>query len=354
MAELTGLESSCKPPKIGSVRGKRWSGLFAFVCLLALLPGGAASGAREAGSQTRTIKVGFFGTLDEALIGDQLAFETLRRKTGIRATYSTFVSPQAAVIAVTRGDVDIGVVGIHSTVQALSQGAPVRALLVAKQTNEWVFVSSTSTVAELHGKRVGYQTPGTETHAFAKIVLARAGVRDAQLVAVPGSPNRAAALAGGVLSAAWLNYVDFVRLTRERRGMRALASARSLVPFSAVQAVIVSESFLRSNRPLLRQVVGGLLDGYEQLYQPSGRTRWLARARATVFQTTPNDAVRVYENYKRIGFWPRRAKPLTKSQWQSRVLFWLAGDIVESVPEFERVWDLSFWRTIARRTATGR
>jgi ABC-type nitrate/sulfonate/bicarbonate transport system substrate-binding protein len=258
------------------------------------------------------------------------------------------VSPQAAVVAITRGDVDIGVVGIHSTIQAISQGAPLRALALAKQANEWVFVSNTATVAELRGKKVGYQTPGTETHAFSTVVLKRAGVRDAQLIAIPGSPNRAVALLGGVLDAAWLNYIDFVRIVREKRGFRALASARNLVPFSAVQAIVVSESYLQSNRALLRKVIPGLLEGYEELYRPSGRTRWLARARGTVFQAAPDDAGRVYENYRRIGNWPRVAKPLTKEQWESRVLFWLAGDIVESVPEFERIWDLSFWRAAAR------
>jgi ABC-type nitrate/sulfonate/bicarbonate transport system substrate-binding protein len=353
MARLN-LETSAHLSYTRIVRRRTFCGVFALLCLLALVPGEPATGARDSGAQARTIRVGFFGTLDEALIGDQLAFETLQRRTGIRARYSLFASPQAAVVAVTRGDVDLGVVGIHSTVQAIAQGAPLRALVVAKQTNEWVFVSSTPTIGELRGKRVGYQTPGTETHAFSKVLLAREGVRDAVLVAVPGSPNRAAAVAGGVLSAAWLNYVDFIRLTRERRGVRALASARSLVPFSAVQAVVVSESFLRSNRPLVRRVVEGLLVGYDQLYSRSGRARWLARARSTVFSSAPGDASRVYENYRRIGFWPRTAKPLTRAQWQGRVLFWIAGDIVESVPDFNRVWDLTFWRAAATRRPSQR
>jgi ABC-type nitrate/sulfonate/bicarbonate transport system substrate-binding protein len=316
--------------------------------VFALAIGGAVGSAAGGSEQAPTVRVGFFGTLDEALIGDQLAFEAMRRKNGVRSQFSTFVSPQAAVVAITRGDVDIGVVGLHSAVQAISQGAPIRALAVAKQANEWVFVSSTANVADLHGKKVGYQTPGTETHAFAKVLLSRAGVRDAQLIAVAGSPNRAAALVGGVLDAAWLNYVDFIRVVREKSGLRALASARSLVPFSALQAVVVSESYLRANRALLARVVPSLLDGYEDLYTSSGRSRWLARARGTVFEATPDDAARVYENYRRIGFWPRVGKPMTTAQWQSRVLFWLAGDIVESVPDQGRVWDLSFWRAAAR------
>ena len=291
--------------------------LCALLGVLALAVGGASTGARGASEQTPTLRVGFFGTFDEATIGDQLAFEALRRNTGIRAQYSTFVSPQAAVVAITRGDVDIGVVGIHSTVQAISQGAPLRALALAKQANEWVLVSNTATVGELRGKKVGYQTPGTETHAFSKVVLKRAGVRDAQLIAVPGSPNRAAALVAGVLDAAWLNYVDFVRLVREKKGFRALVSARNLVPFSAVQAIVVSESYLQSNRALLRKAIPGLLVGYESLYQSAGRTRWLARARNTVFQASPDDAGRVYENYRRIGNWPRVVKPLTKEQWRA-------------------------------------
>jgi ABC-type nitrate/sulfonate/bicarbonate transport system substrate-binding protein len=330
------------------VRGRGTLRLGLLLAVVMLVLGGAAGGAAGGQQQATTIKVGFFGTLDEALIGDQLAFETLRRRSGIVPQYSTFVSPQAAVVAVTRGDVDIGVVGLHSTVQAISQGAPIKALAVAKQTNEWVFVSNTRTVGELRGKKIGYQTPGTETHAFAKVVLSRAGVRDAQLIAVPGSPNRAAALVGGVLDAAWLNYVDFIRVVREKPSLRALTSARNLVPYSAVQAVVVSDEYLRSNRALLNRVIPALMDGYEGLYATGGRNRWLARARASVFKATPTDATRVYDNYRRLGFWPRVTRPLTRTQWESRVLFWLAGDIVESVPDFNRVWDLSFWRAAAR------
>jgi NitT/TauT family transport system substrate-binding protein len=335
------------------VRGREYRGLLAALALVAVLLAGLASAAAGAPSQTRTLRVGFFGSFDEAAIGDELAFATLRRQTGLGVSFSTFVSPQAAVIAVTRGDVDIGITGLHSTVAAINEGAPLRALLVAKQVNEWVFVADATSLAALRGRKIGYQTPGTETEAFAKVLLRRAGLRpgDVELTALPGSPNRAIALLNGSLGAAWLNYVDFLRVVGEKPSLRALASARSLVPFSALHAVVVSESFLQTNRPLLQRVVTALLQGYEELYRPAGKARWLARAQATVFKDDPATAARVYASYRRIGLWPRTAAPVTKAQWESRVLFWLAGDIVSSVPEFDRVWDLSFWRTAARQQA---
>ena len=98
----------------------------------------------------------------------------------------------------------------------------------------------------------------------------------------------------------------------------------------------------------MRRLVRGMLDGYGSMYTAEGRQRWIAKARAGVFKDEPALAARVYENYRRLKLWPRRTEPVTKAQWESRVLFWLAGDVVESVPSFERVWDLSLWRAAAR------
>ena len=184
----------------------------AAVCVLvgALAVGAAGASPRA----TVTLKVGFFGTFDESTVADQLAFESLARTAGIQVSFVTFATPQAAVVAVTRGDVDLGITGLHSTSRAINEGAPLKALLVAEMANEWVFVADAPNVAALRGRRVGYQTPGTETQAYASVLLRRSGLKtsDVTMTALPGSPNRAIALLNGQLAGTWLNYVDFLRV----------------------------------------------------------------------------------------------------------------------------------------------
>lgn len=316
---------------------------FAVAALVAVAT--AAAGTRE----TTTLRVGVFGTLDESSVADQLAFTSLRRS-GITVSYVSFATPQATVIAVARGDVDIGITGLQSTTRAIGEGAPVRAILASNMANEWVFVADAPSVAALRGRKVGYQTPGTETQAYASVLLRRYGLTtsDVTMTAVPGSPNRAIALLAGQLAGAWLNYVDFLKVMREKPTLHPLASARTLAPFSAVSVMIVSEDYLVSHRPLLQRVVTGVLSSYDSTYTEAGKARWIALASKAVFRDEPALATRVYQDYRRIKFWPRRSQPVTKAQWESRVLFWLAGDVVDSVPAFEQVWDLSFWRTAAR------
>lgn len=306
----------------------------------------------EGANQSTTLRVGYAFGIDAAATGDRVAFARLRRQRRIQTTLSDLGAAQPALAALLRGDVELGVFGLHSSVNAIRQGAPIRVLLAMRPVNEWLFVSTTRTVAELRGRRVGHQAPGTETQAFARVVLGRAGLEDSdvQLLAIPGSPNRAAALLAGRLDASWLEYVDYLKLVRERRDFRILARARRLVPFSALQVLVVTEEYLGEHRPLLRRVVAGLLDGYERLYTATGRREFLALARSTIPGENTTFLRTVYTYHKQIKFWPRRTKPVTSSQWQGRVRFWTQNGMVQTpVPAFSRVWDLSFWRQAARQ-----
>jgi NitT/TauT family transport system substrate-binding protein len=333
------------------VRRRTAAGLLLIVCV-ALAAGAAARAGDERSGQTTTLRVGYAFGIDAAAIGDRVAFARLRRTRRIAAELSDLGAAQPALAALLRGDVDMGIFGLHSSVNAIRQGAPIRAVLAVRPVNEWLFVSTTRTVAELRGKRVGHQAPGTETQAFARVVLRRAGLDDddVQLLAVPGSPNRAAALIGGRLDATWLEYVDYRRILRQRRDLRVLARARRLVPFSALQVLVVTEEYLREHRPLLRRVVAGLLDGYERLYTLAGRREFVAAARPVIQDESDAFIRSVYAYYKQIRFWPRRARPVTSRQWQGRVRFWAQNQMVQTpVPAFSRVWDLSFWRQAARQ-----
>ena len=77
------------------------------------------------------------------LAASQTFFETVfgMTMTGFGPTYACTLT----------GDVDIGLTGLHSTVQAINQGAPLRVLAAVKQSNEWVFVSNTRTIGGRSG-----------------------------------------------------------------------------------------------------------------------------------------------------------------------------------------------------------
>ena len=323
--------------------------LVAGLLALGLVLGATAQSGRSA--QVVNLKIAYGLAGDPAAVGEAVAFARLRREKGIATQVTNLASPGAAVAAVVRGDADIGITGLNTATQAINQGAPLKAFLLARQRNEWLFVGNTRTVSALRGKRVGYQAPGTETEAFARVVLRRAGVgpRDVEMTALPGSPNRASALIAGRLDGAWVEYVDYVRVLRRQRNLHVLSLARNLVKFSALNVYITTVDYLQDNRALLQRFVRGTLDGYDTLYKPGGRNAWLRIAKATVLEDDSSAFVRrVYDNYRRIRFWPERKKPVTRAQWLNRVSFWLSNGIADSVPTFTRVWDLSLWNRAAR------
>ena len=75
-----------------------------------------------------------------------------------------------------RGDVDVGLSALHSTEPAINQGAPLNALARCGDGERMGVRLGRPDVRKRCGDGVGYQTPGTETRAYASVLLRRAGV----------------------------------------------------------------------------------------------------------------------------------------------------------------------------------
>ena len=319
----------------------------------AIALGAATQGAaRPDSAAPATLKVGYAFAFDATSTGDRVAFNRLRRKQNISSELTDYRTPTAATAALLRGDADIICTGLQTSIQAIQQGVPLKAILVARQVNEWVLVSNTRTIAGLRGKRVAFQAPKTEGEAFTKIVLRRGGLGTGDFTFTPilTSDTRTTALLAGRIDAAFLNYIDWLQIQRQRPGQfHILARAKSLMPYSAVLAWQVTESYLREHRALLQRFVTGMLDAYDNLYRPIGRKAFIARAKNDTLKTETNGVINaMYDNYKKLGFWPHRTKPVTKKQWRSRVQFWVRNGMVDADAPFNRLWDLSLWRTSAK------
>jgi ABC-type nitrate/sulfonate/bicarbonate transport system substrate-binding protein len=342
-----------REPLVSTAVRRRVSLVVALAIAGAVALGAATQGsAKPAKPAPATLRVGYAFAYDATSTGDRVAFSALRRKKNITAELTDLRTPTAATAALLRGDVDMICTGLQTSIQAISQGVPLKAILVARQVNEWVLVSNTTTLAGLRGKRVAFQAPKTEGEAFTKLVLRRAGLGTGDFTFTPilTSDTRTTALLAGRIDAAFLNYIDWLQIRRQRPGQfHLLARAKNLMPYSAVLAWQVTESYLREHRALLQRFVTGMLDAYDNLYRPVGRRAFIARAKGDTLKTETNGVITaMYENYKKLGFWPHRTKPVTKKQWRSRVQFWVRNGMVDADAPFNRLWDLSLWRTSAK------
>jgi ABC-type nitrate/sulfonate/bicarbonate transport system substrate-binding protein len=327
--------------------------LLGLVMGLALALGLAAQGSASSARQGAvTLRVGYAFAYDGTATGDRVAFNRLRRTKGITSQLSDLRTAQAATAALLHGDVDMISTGLQVSIQAIQQGAPLKAILVARQVNEQLFVSNTRTISGLRGKRVSFQAPRTEGEAFTKILLRRGGLSYSDITPTPiiGSESRMTALIAGKIDATFLNYVDWLQLRRAKPGtFHVLFRMRRLLPYSAMLAWFVTDSYLQSHRALLQRFVTGMTDAYDYLYTPAGRRAFVALARSDPLKGVPDSIINAtYTNYKQIGFWPHRRKPVTKAQWRSRIQFWVRNGIVDADAPFNRLWNLSFWRAAAK------
>jgi ABC-type nitrate/sulfonate/bicarbonate transport system substrate-binding protein len=316
---------------------------------LGLAAQGSASSARPGAV---ALRVGYAFAFDGTSTGDRVAFARLRRTKHITSELSDLRTSGAATAALLHGDLDMICTGLQTSIQAVLQGVPLKAILVARQTNEQLYVSNTRTIAGLRGKRVSYQAPKTEGEAFTRLLLKRGGLSfsDVQPTPIIGSESRMTALLAGKIDATFLNYVDWLQLKRAKPGaFHILYRMRKLMPYSAMLAWFVTDSYLRSHRALLQRFVTGMTSAYDWLYTPAGRRAVVARAKSDTLEGVPAAVITgMYENYKQIGFWPHRRKPVTKAQWRSRIQFWVRNGIVDADAPFNRLWDLSLWRKSAK------
>ena len=331
----------------------RLTRLLVLAAILALaLIAAAACGGGGGASTDRELRVGYAYGFDAGDVGDRVAFRELEREKGIRASFQEMGGGRNVVIAVERGDIDVGNLVLLDAIRAVDQGVDLKAILVSNQVAEFVLVAANgvTSVEGLKGKTIAFGGQGDQTNALASLLLQQAGVAesDVGLVALPESTNRATALLAGRIDAAVIEFVDYLRISSQKPGFEILGSTKETSPFPINTVYVVSGDFARKNPELVQDLVSGLLDGYERLYGPEGGKDWKAEAKATALEGESDALVaKVYAFYRDVGFWPRRTGLVARADYDRGTEFWVeTGQLERGVP-FDRVWDLSFWRKAA-------
>src|ERR1043166_1398723 len=177
------------------------------------------------------------------------------------------------------GDVDFAFAGVPAWMRARLRGAEVAILGTSTNvSSQKLMVGRNSKIhrlEELKGSILGVSQYGSEADTFARVALARAGVKpdkDITIVQLGGHAQVAAALAGGKLEAGVVG--GLASLTAERSGARLVASAADLKILSPSGTFATTHAYIQRKRGVVDRVMRSYVEAIH--YLKTNRTGTIA------------------------------------------------------------------------------
>ena len=306
----------------------------------------AGCGGKDENAADNSLRVGYAFGNDAGDTPDMLAYETLRKE-GVKVDVSSTGALENSVAALRRGSIDVAILTQPSLIQAISQGAPLEALVAQNMTSESEIVTrGPETFADLAGTRVavGHGLAGTALVALASkaagLPKGAVGVRT-----VPESSARAVGLRLGRLKVSELDSSDAIRLQGELRDLHVLARLSDYAPVKGQLVFVTRPDYAAKHGPLVQKLVSAVLAVSEILYGPGGRATFIRVAQANALKgDSAQLAGKIYDYYREVGMWPKAAAPITAEEYRKMSDFYESSGQIESSVPFARVWDTAFWR----------
>jgi NitT/TauT family transport system substrate-binding protein len=288
--------------------------------------GGSASGG---GVTTEGIKVAYASALDPNDIADQFGL----KEAG--AQVQTLNEDSAVVAGLQRGDVDVGNIDFNNAIAAVSEGLPIKVIYISQRTPEFVLAArpEVATVADLAGKKVGFQEPGSQTEILARNIVEQQApeiVDDVEFLALPESSRRAQAMAAGRLDASPIESINLAALQKEGDYTQLASWADLEGDASEVlgTAWITTEQYYSENKEQLTQFVKTLQKGYNRAY--ADKDAWVALAEQTLPDVDANLLPAVYDIYAERKMYPETGTPAITSE-----IFAANEEFFRSIDEWE-------------------
>lgn len=189
-------------------------------------------------------------------------------KYGLDAEVILLTGSPRLVQTLISGDVDFAVVGLTAVMRARIQGAELAVLATATNVSVMkLLVSRRSGIhrlEDLKGKVIGVSQYGSEADAFARIVVAKAGLKpdkDVAIIQMGGHPQVAAALVGGKLEAGVLGGLAL--LTAKKSGAAVLADGAKLNTVSMAGTLAVARRTIQRRRDTVMRFMRAFVEGFQ-------------------------------------------------------------------------------------------
>src|SRR5437870_7597109 len=229
----------------------------------------------------------FFFTNDGILAADKLrlayvspsvtlSLPWVAKETGILAKYDLAAevvlitgSPRL-VQSLIAGDVDVVFAGVTALIRARSRGAEVAILgASANLSSQKLMVSRSSKIRRLEdvkGAIIGVSQYGSEADTFARIALAKAGLKpdkDVTILQLGGHPQVAVALATGKIETGVV--AGLASLTVEKSGGRVLRSAADLKVLSPSGTFAATRGYIQRKRGTVERLMRSFVEAIHYL-----------------------------------------------------------------------------------------
>jgi ABC-type taurine transport system substrate-binding protein len=313
--------------------------------------GGAGATATSGHAATSGMRVAYASALDPNDVADQLGLDAAGAKV------QTLNADSAVIAGLQQGSIDVGNVDFNQAVAARSKGLPIKIIYVSQTTPEYVFVGrpEVASIADLAGKNVGFQEPGSQTELFAKNIVrekAPAIYQKVKFLALAESSRRAQAMVAKRLDASPVESINLAQLEKQG-GYHQLATWADMTG-DASKAVgtawITTDKKYASDKAQLTAFVQDLQKGYNRTY--ADKAAWIARAKKAVPDVDASLLPAVYDIYVGRNMYPKSGTPaLTPAGFIANERFY------RSVGEWDKQQDDSIMaydliKAGARETAT--
>lgn len=313
-----------------------WFATFVLALVFVLLSScGPSSGTPQV---SRTIHVGYTSQADYEDLPSLIAHQRLR---DMRYTVETtfFAQPGLAIEALARGQVDFTHSSIVAHWTAVSQGAEI-VTLMEHTSNAWLLVTipEIRSCQDLDGRRMAHHSEGGTSKALTDSYLQeQCPSVEPDVLIMPGSSNRAAALIAGEIDVTPIRIPDLVQIEREAPGQfSVLVYFSEDLPNLKVGGVHTNLGLL-SEQP---QVVTDYVTQLVRVYRDLGVDQEpLIEMAMELLEMEPEIARETTDRYLAIQAW----KPdggLSLQTAQASIDFWTAAGELPPGIEAAQVVDL--------------
>jgi ABC-type nitrate/sulfonate/bicarbonate transport system substrate-binding protein len=174
--------------------------------------------------------------------------------------------------SVASGSVDMAGTSSEPAIQAVAQGAEVKAIYTYAPNVDVSFVvgPSIQKLADLKGKKIGIQEPGGFTDVMSKIVLRKAGLAPSDVTFVSTTTAaRVSALLQGNVDTGVLHIDQTLSIQKRSPGIHVLVNMWEVVSEYQYALYMVSADKLKNDAATLECMVRALIKADRAIYDPA-------------------------------------------------------------------------------------
>ncbi len=304
----------------------------ALAASLLLGPGSLASTSRSADSNT--VNVVEAGSTDFSS-ADVLYWVDLMRKNGINVNFNVIDSASTGLKTVISGQADVFIGSLPTAILAVvNANAPIHIIAANDQASDYIVVGLPgTTLANVAGKTMGIDTPGSAGQISAEIGLQKNGIDPSTIhyVTIGGTSARTAAILAGRIDLAPIHYPNALIAEASGKAVQVLDVGKALGPYIQ-SGLIANDNFTKSNPALAQKVVNAFINA--ERWAASNKYAYIAYAAKNGMDngmTGPEEA-QAWDYYKADNFFGVNGGICNKYFYDTIRLNWQLGTLPKPLP----------------------